>query len=132
MREIKFRCWDNQLGMYTESGEDMNSCIGLKFDTESVFFNTTGDKAKRFSFEQFTGLEGVYESDRVKLTFWDYYSNDCVSIDDDVTVEGKIVFDNGGWFVEDQEKSWYYLYDVINSATLEVVGTIHDDTALLQ
>jgi len=49
---------------------------------------------------EFTGFKDIYEKDKVRLTFFDEYSNDCVTVESDAIIEGVVKMDEGSWIVK--------------------------------
>lgn len=86
---------------------------------------------------QFTRLKDIngidiYDLDIVKLSFKEYYSNECVTVDEESIVIGKITFENGGYFVNEKDSTWFYLNDITEYAEIEVIGNVHTNQELLK
>lgn len=69
----------------------------------------------------------VFEGDTVDLKFNDYYSNPCCTFEDGDVSNGKVVFQNGGWFIETFCGGLIYLFDLQNEdICIYVTGNIHE------
>lgn len=123
-------------------GRKPNSKNWEFFDMNDYFLNDNGSfplflEYKMINICQFTeeldkkGNE-VYEGDIVKLIFNEYYSNDCVTVDEESIVVGKVVFESGGYFINEKDSTWYYLFDMQEVSEIEILGNIYDNPELLQ
>jgi len=130
-REIKFRAWDIESKKIIYKVSVFESCA---FKNNKHLPVKNGDR--NYIIEQFTGLTDknsfeIYEGDIVKLSFTEHYSNECVTVDEDTVITGKIIFENGGYFINEKDSTWFYLYDMTDCADIEVIGNIHENPELL-
>lgn len=119
MREIKFRgiCRRNDK---QEVGEllDYNSPIPLiVYDEETLF------PVYKETVGQYTGIKDIkgneiYEGDIVQVL----YNTDCQS-----RFEGKVIFSDGAFLLEDDKGMVELLYNLKEYCTLEVVGNVHEE-----
>lgn len=123
-REIKFK------GKRVKSdkwvyGNLLNECtIGKVGHGLESYYYTEVDPD---TISQFTGIDGLYEGDKVRAVFHECYDTEINSFDEDDIVEGVIKFDSGCWYIiGDGEDEILYLYHVIDYADVEVIGSIHD------
>jgi len=134
MREIKFRVFDqikktmNTVTSMWGFPEIETVCVPFEETVNTLFYS--------FELMQFTGLKDkngvhIYEGDIVKLSFNEYYSNECVNVDEDTIVTGKITFEDGGYFINEKDSTWFYLYDMTDCAEIEIIGNIHENPKLL-
>lgn len=124
-REIKFRAFENenarnrmfQWDEIKKHFSDYSNC------NDTFLMQFTGLKDKN-------GIE-IYEDDILKINFKEYYINDSVTVDEESEILGKVSFHSGGWFVEEKDSTWFYIYDILDYSDLEVIGNIHENQELL-
>jgi len=139
--EIKFR-W---VGMNKKFGNiqinsDLTTSKLLAGDYLSFFFEANRGEYGNCEFlsedlfadqKDETGGD-VYVGDIVKLKFTEYYSNDCVTADEDSIIVGVVTFENGGFFVNEKDSSWYWLNDMDEVSDIEIIGNIYENPELLK
>jgi uncharacterized phage protein (TIGR01671 family) len=101
-----------------------NKCYEIETFDDIVLMQFTGLKDKK-------GIE-IYEGDIVKLTFSEYYSNDCVTVDEESIAVGIVVFESGGYFINEKDSTWYWLFDMPEVSEIEIIGNIFENPDLLQ
>ena len=136
---FKFRAWDTEEGRYVsdekicyETGGEWDSIYDLLMDDDPYYIP-----------EQCTGLKDkngklIYEGDIVEVTspenwnIFDEYSNS------EILGKGVVVTKPGCAFIkkndiDGEEKKYYFaLYSVVEDASVEVIGNIHENSELLE
>lgn len=74
----------------------------------------------------------IYVGDILKLNFKEYYSNDAVTVDEESIVIGKVSFENGGFFINEKDSTWYWLDDMEEVSEIEIIGNIYENPELLK
>ena len=132
MREIKFRAWDKEL----------NFMINIKrykidFNGQVLFDNNDKElynQTNKIELMQYTGLKDkndvdIYEGDIVSFTLFDCFDNDMQHI-------GKILFNNGAFYIEYMDKSELYnsllCYVISQDDEFEVIGNIYENSDVLK
>ena len=132
MREIKFRGWDKEL----------NFMINIKrykidFNGQVLFDNNDKElynQTNKIELMQYTGLKDkngleVYEGDIVSFTLFDCFDNDMQHI-------GKILFNNGAFYIEYMDKYELYnsllCYVISQDDEFEVIGNICENSDVLK
>ena len=134
MREYKFRAYDLQ-------GEQMRYDItGFEFfndgEMSGIFIDGDFYDKKEIALMQYTGIKDengkeIYEGDIIEFSY-DMFVGDF----DTFVAKGKIVFEEGAFYVEvfenerTTEDEAYLLYS-INLDTIEVIGNIYENKELL-
>lgn len=147
MREYKFRAWDKEYEKMTYfDDEDYDYRPPLVFRLDQVFKKDSNyDDYEDFEYNditdsveimQYTGLrdengKGIYEGDIIEFSYDMFVGNF-----DTFVAKGKIVFEEGAFYVEvfenerTTEDEAYLLYS-INLDTIEVIGNIYENKELL-
>lgn len=134
MREYKFRAYDLQ-------GEQMRYDItGFEFfndgEMSGIFIDGDFYDKKEIALMQYTGIKDengkeIYEGDIIEFSYDMFVGNF-----DTFVAKGKIVFEEGAFYVEvfenerTTEDEAYLLYS-INLDTIEVIGNIYENKELL-
>ena len=143
MREIKFRAWDEQNKVmhneveFIRSGIDGNDWILFKSDKQKLEDGNVLNNPyfqQQIKLMQYTGLKDkndveIYEGDIVSFTLFDCFDNDMQHI-------GKILFNNGAFYIEYMDKDELYnsllCYVISQDDEFEVIGNIHENPELLE
>ena len=133
-----YRIWNKSFKMFAED-------YLIKFDGTIWEFVSTDEGQEDYGYfievkkhkdnlvvQQCTGLKDkngvlIYEGDGVNLTFFEPFSNECVTIDEECTIGGFVRYDNGGYFIQEEDSTWYYLGTIFDNATVEIIGNIMED-----
>jgi uncharacterized phage protein (TIGR01671 family) len=128
---MKYRIWDKVNNKYLPK----HTRYYVSQDSEVIVEDrggfATNINQDNYTVELSTGLldkNGVeiYQNDNVNLHFFEPFDNECVTIDDECTVKGYVTYDIGGWFVQEEDSTWYYLGTISDNAHIEITGNIHD------
>ena len=137
MREIKFRAiplfgesfvFGSLIIEPNERGED--TYIIRRYENGSVCYF----EVKKETIGQYTGLKDknsveIYEGDIVSFTLFDCFDNDMQHI-------GKILFNNGAFYIEYMDKCELYnsllCYVISQDDEFEVIGNIYENSDVLK
>lgn len=118
MREIKFRAWDKESGVWLDDDEYVIKPVsGLvsEIDYADGYVVIAADNHDAI-LEEFTGLK---DENGVEI-----YENDIIRDGDDGTIIGIVEYIDGQWIVGDN-----LLFDV---TVHDVIGNIHENENLLE
>lgn len=131
----KLRAWDEELGFMVDP-----SYYFVSFDG-SVWFNNCQDgedelieQTFKLKLMKYTGLEGCYEDDIVRITGEGYYSNGSFSVDEEEwEFIGRVELNSFIWVATQKDCTWFPFADLIteDNINIEIIGNIYENPELI-
>ncbi|EPY2296357.1 YopX family protein [Clostridium sporogenes] len=125
MREIKFRAWD-------KINKKMLKVVEIDFFRRKMYFTIDNKYYGECSLDdvilmQYTGLEDINEKE---IYEGDILHLECMLISDEIPLDGVVVFEEGTWWVEnEEERRAERLWGECNY--LRVKGNIYGDSEIV-
>ncbi len=138
MREVKFRAWDNENQEMLDVQElNFEDCFyGGEMTVRTTMYSDYFD-IKEMPIMQYTGLKDKNEKEIYEGDIIDFSYDMFVGNFDTFIAKGKIVFEEGAFYVDCLEnertiKGECYLLYTINIDDVEVIGNIYENKELLE